>query len=103
VQGKIAKVTYFQEQGLEVFLDKLRAQGWLELFANTQLGCSVPDLAEFYANCNITNAVVTSEVNKKNRNSMPKIWMLFWVFLLKALMCMSDSTRPCLGQHGCYN
>jgi len=59
------KVEYFQEQGLEVFLDKLRAQGWLELFANTQLGCSVPDLAEFYANCNVTNAVVTSEVNGK--------------------------------------
>ena len=48
-----------------MFLDKLRAQGWLELFANTQLGCSVPDLAEFYANCNVTNAVVTSEVNGK--------------------------------------
>ena len=59
------KVQYFQEQGLEVFLDKLKAQGWLELFANTQLGCSVPDLAEFYANCNATNAVVTSEVNGK--------------------------------------
>ena len=58
-------MTYFQEQGLEVFLDKLRAQGGLELFAITQLGCSVPDLAEFYANCNITNAVVTSEVNEK--------------------------------------
>ena len=53
------KVEYFQKQGLEVFLDKLRAQGWLELFANTQLGCFVLDLAEFYANCNITNAVVT--------------------------------------------
>ena len=65
VQGKIAKVTHFQEQGLEIFLDKLRAQGWLELFANTQLGCSVPDLAEFYANYNITNVVVTSEVNEK--------------------------------------
>jgi len=60
--------TYLQEQGLEVFLDKLRAQGWLELFANTQLGCSVPDLAEFYANCNITNVVVTSEVNGKKKN-----------------------------------
>ena len=48
-----------------MFLDKLRAQGWLELFANTQLGCSVPDLAEFYANCNITNAVVTSDGNEK--------------------------------------
>ena len=35
VRGKIVKVTYFQEQGLEVFLNKLRAQGWLELFANT--------------------------------------------------------------------
>ena len=59
------KVPYFQEQGLEVFLDKLRAQGWLELFANTCLGYSVPDLADFYANCNVTNAVVTSEVNGK--------------------------------------
>ena len=67
VQGKIAKVTYFQEQGLEVFLDKFRAQGWLELFVNTQLGCSVPDLAEFYANCNITNAVVTSEAIGKKK------------------------------------
>ena len=41
VRGKIVKVEYFQEQGLEVFLAKLRAQGWLEHFANTQLGCSV--------------------------------------------------------------
>jgi len=69
VQGKIVQGTYLQEQGLEVFLDKLRAQGWLELFVNTQLGCSVPDLAEFYANCNITNAVVTSEVNEKKNLS----------------------------------
>jgi len=44
------KVACFQEQGLEVFLDKLRVQGRFELFTNTQvqLGCSVPDLAEFY-------------------------------------------------------
>jgi len=35
VRGKISKVEYFQEQGLEVFLDKLRVQGWLELFRNT--------------------------------------------------------------------
>jgi len=46
-------------------LEKLRAQGWLDLFTNTQLGCSVLDLAEFYANCKITNGVVTSEVNGK--------------------------------------
>jgi len=50
---------------MEVFLDKLRAQEWLKLFTHTHLGCSVPDLAEFYENCNITNAVVTGEVNGK--------------------------------------
>jgi len=46
-----------------VFLKKLRAQGWLELFTNTQLGCSVPDLAEFYGNCSISQGVVKSEMN----------------------------------------
>jgi len=48
-----------------VFLEKLRAQGSLDLFTNTQLKCSVPNLAEFYANCKFTNGVVTSEVNGK--------------------------------------
>ena len=48
-----------------MFLDKLRAQGWLALLTNTQLGYSVPDLAEFYANCVVTQGVVTSEVNGK--------------------------------------
>ena len=46
-------------------MDKLRAQGWLELFTNTELGCSVSDLAEFYAICSITQGVVKSEVNRK--------------------------------------
>ena len=32
---------------------------------NTQMGCSVPDLAEFYANCEVTSSVVTSVVNGK--------------------------------------
>jgi len=59
------KVAYFQEQGLEVFLEKLRAQRWLNLFTNTQLGCSVPNVVELYANCKVTNGVVTSEVNGK--------------------------------------
>jgi len=59
------KVQYFEEQSLGVLLEKLRAQDWLELFTNTQLGCSVPDLAEFYANCSITQSVVKSEVNGK--------------------------------------
>jgi len=50
-----------------VFLDKLRVQGWLELFAVTQLGCYVPDLVEFYAHCSVTDGVVTSEVNGTKR------------------------------------
>ena len=57
------KVAYFKEQGVEVFLHKLRVQGWLELFTNTQLRCSVPDLVEFYAHYSITDGIVTSEVN----------------------------------------
>ena len=65
VRGKIVTVTYFQKQRLEVFLDKLRAQGWLDLFTNTQLGCSGLELAEFYANCSITQGVVMSIVSGK--------------------------------------
>jgi len=65
VRGKIVKVTYFQDQGLELFLDTLKAHSWLDLFANTQRECSVPDLVEFYANCNVTNGVVTTMVNGK--------------------------------------
>jgi len=63
VRGKIIKIAYFQEQGLEVFLDKLRKQGWLEVFTNTNMGCLVPDLAEFYARCSITDGLLVSEVN----------------------------------------
>ena len=47
-----------------MFLDKLRAQGWLELFTNTQLGCSQPDLAEFYANVTVSEGLLTSTVNE---------------------------------------
>jgi len=57
------KVAYFKEQGLEVFLEKLRMQGWLELFTKTQLGCSISELAESYARCSVTKGTVTSEVN----------------------------------------
>jgi len=63
LRGKIVKVGYFQAQGLEVFLDKLKAQGWFELFMNTQLGCSQPDVAEFYANISLSKGVLTSTVN----------------------------------------
>ena len=48
-----------------MFLEKLKAQGWLDLFTNTQLGCSVPNLAEFYANYDVANGVVTIKVNGK--------------------------------------
>jgi len=65
VRGKIVKVQYFEEQGLGVSLEKLNAHGWLELFTTTQLGCSVSNLADFYANCSITEGVVKSEVNRK--------------------------------------
>jgi len=52
----------------------LRAQGWLKLLTNTQLGCSVTELAEFYANCCVTQGVVTSEVGgKKIRFDTPKL------------------------------
>jgi len=48
------------------------------LFTNTQLGCSVPDLADFYANCKFTNGVVTSEVNGKklrfDAKKLGEIW-----------------------------
>ena len=63
VRGKILKVLYFQDQGLEVFLDKLQAQGWLETFTNTKRGCSVPELVEFFANSEVTNRIVTSSVH----------------------------------------
>ena len=56
-------MSYFQEQGLEVFLEKLKAQGWYELFTNTQVGCSQPDVAEFYANVALFRDVLTSTVN----------------------------------------
>jgi len=55
VGGKVVKVSYFQEQGLGVFLETLEAQGWLELFTDPKRGCSVPDLAEFYAHYVVTN------------------------------------------------
>ena len=35
----------------------------MELFTDRKRGCSVPDLAEFYANCVVTNGVVPSIVN----------------------------------------
>ena len=44
------KVLDFQEQGFEVFLEKLEGKGWLDPFTNTKRGCYVSELAQFYAN-----------------------------------------------------
>ena len=63
VRGKIVKAGYFREQELEEFLNKLKAQGWFELFTNTPMGCSQPDVAEFYANISVSEGLLSSTVN----------------------------------------
>ena len=72
VQGKVVKVSYFQEPGLGVFVETLEAQGWLELFTDPKRGCSIPDLAEFYANSVVTNGVVPSIVKGHKVRFDPK-------------------------------
>ena len=73
-------VSFFEEQGLGVFLTNLRAQAWLELFVNTQLGCSMPQLAEFYANCEVIEGVVTSSVHGQGiRVDAPKLGKILGV------------------------
>jgi len=46
-----------------VFLDKLKAQGWFELFTNTQMGYSQSDVAEFYASVSVSEGVLSSTMN----------------------------------------
>jgi len=97
------KVAYFQEQGLKVFLEKLRVQGWLDLFTNTQLGCSIPDLTEFYANCKVTNGVVTSEVHgKKLCFDAKKLGEISGV-LADGFDVYVRETNPCLEPHSDWN
>ena len=91
MRGKIVKVGYFKKQGWEVFLEKLRSQRWLELFTNTQLGCSQPDLAEFHARVTVTKGTVTSVVNG--------VQIEFDAPTLD-LTCMSGRTSPCLTRQG---
>ena len=62
VRGKIVKIGYFKEQGLEVFLKKLRRRVAGD-FTNTQLRCSQPNVAEFYANVSLSEGVLSSTVN----------------------------------------
>ena len=63
VRGKIIRASYFHDQGLEVFLDKLQTQGWFELFVNTEMGCSQADVVEFFANVALHGEVLSSTVN----------------------------------------
>ena len=108
MRGKIVKVAYFQvayfhEQGLKVFLDKLSTQGWLSLFTNTQLGCSVPDLAAFYANCVVTQGVVTTEVNgKKLRFNAKKLGEILGVPAVGFDVYVRED-KFVLGTYGCWN
>jgi len=46
-----------------VFLFKLKAQRWFELFTNTQLRCSQPNVTKFYANVSLSKGVLSSTVN----------------------------------------
>ena len=46
-----------------MFLDKLKAQGWFELFTNTPMRCSQSDVAEFYANVSVSEGLLSSTVN----------------------------------------
>ena len=66
VRGKVVREEYFREQNLGKFLKKLQDQGLLTVFTNTHMGCSQPDLAEFYAKVAVTEGVVTSEVSGVN-------------------------------------
>ena len=63
VRGKFVRVKFFKDQGLELFVDKIKAQGWYDLFTNTKMVCSPPDIAEFYANVSLHGDVITSTVN----------------------------------------
>jgi len=103
VRGKIVKVGYFEEQGLEVFLGKLKAQGWFELFTNTQLGCSQPDVAEFYANVSVSKGVLTSTVNGVLIEVDARALRVILAYQQQGLVCMSGRTSPCLARLGCWS
>ena len=53
VRSKLVQVSYFQDQGLEVFLEKLEAEKLIDLFTNSTKDCSVPVLAKFYTNFHV--------------------------------------------------
>jgi len=63
-----------------VFLDKLKAQGWFELFTNTQLGCSQPDVAEFYANVSVSEGIRAKLTFHSNSSKSP-LQKVGWEYL----------------------
>ena len=71
------------------------------MFTDTKKGCLVPDLVEFYANCVVTNGVVTSTVNGHEvRFDARELDKLLRV-LSKGLMCMYMRTRAYLVMSDC--
>jgi len=78
-----------------VLLDRLRDQGWLELFTNTQMGSSQPDLAEFYANVFVTEGRVTSMVNGVHVEFEAQTLGDILGSLQMVLIYMSRRTNPC--------
>ena len=78
-----------------MFLEKLRAQGWLELFTNTQLGCSQPDLTEFYTNVSVPEGLLTSTVNGVLIEVDVSALGLSWGSQQRALTYMSGRKNPC--------
>jgi len=84
-----------------VFLDKLKAQGWFELFTNTQMGCSQPDVAEFYANVSVFEGVLTSTVNEVLIEVDARALGVIFGVPATGLICMSERTNPCFVRLGC--
>ena len=100
VWGEVVKVSWLQEQGLGVLVEKLEAQGWLGLFTDTKRGCSVPNLAAFYRNCVATDGVVTSTVNgHEARFDARELGQLHQTVLI----CMYVRIRAYLVMSDCWN
>ena len=63
----------------------------------------MPDLAEFYANCVVTNGVVTSTVNGRDLSSKAKELGEILGVPAEGFGVMCVKIRVCSGQSGCCN
>ena len=76
-------------------MDKLKAQGWYEVFTNTQMGCSQPDVVEFYANVALSGDVLTSTVNGVLIEVNAQALRVILGCQQQDLTYMSSRTSPC--------